>query len=86
MDLLVGDGFLNDFLDAEGGVAGGVEVAGLRVECTLSAPPIFELVDLNERMRTMFLRSLSPTLTMCPKEGTTLILMLLREEGVTRLR
>ena len=85
MDLFMSDGFLDNLLDAEGGIARGVEVSGLWVESTLSVSPVFELMDLNELGSTMFLLSLSPTLTMCPKEGTTLILMLLHEKRVTRL-
>jgi len=83
--MLVGNGFFNNFLHTEGSVARGVEVSWLGVESTLSASPVFELIGLNDSMGTMFLLSLSPTLTMWPKEGTTLILMLLHEKKVTRL-
>ena len=40
-----GDGFFDDFLDGEGGVSGGVEVAGSAVECAVPGSPLVEFSD-----------------------------------------
>ena len=87
MDVLLVDCFFNDFPGAEGDVSGGVEVSGFLLEGAESGSGGFDLSELNimERVTLAFF-SLSTTLTILPKEGMTLILMLLKISGeITRL-
>jgi hypothetical protein len=86
MDVFAVDGFLDDFPDAEAGVAGGVEALGLDVQSALLLPPLLDFGQLRGRMRTVAFLSCSETLTMWPKVGITLMLMLLREGRPTRPR
>ena len=86
VDVFVGNGFLDDFLDAEGGVARGVEVLGRVVESAFPGPPAFEFANLNRWLSTILFLSCSATLTMWPKEGTTLMLMELTRLTGTHLR
>jgi hypothetical protein len=86
VDVFVGDGFFDDLLDAEGGVAGGVEILGRVVQGSFSASPGLNFAELHEEMRTIWRLSPSLTLTICPKEGMTLMLILLSEPTLTRLR
>ncbi len=85
MDMLLDDGLLNCFADAKGGIAGGVEVLGGSVQHSLLASPCVHFLQLNEQTLTSLALSPSVTLTMCPKEGMTLILMLLNGMRCTRL-
>jgi hypothetical protein len=78
MDMLAVDGFFDDFPNAEGGISGGIKIFGLDMKCSLSLSPLINLVELDNSMPTTLFLSPSPTLTICPKEGTTLMLMLLR--------
>lgn len=80
MDVLAVDWLLDDFPDAEGGVSGGVEILGLHVQCPLGLSPLINLVKLHYPTLTTLFLSPSATLTMCPKEGMTLMLMLLSIE------
>ena len=82
MDVLLVDCFFNDFPGAEGDVSGGVEVSGFLLEGAESGSGGFDLSELNimERVTLAFF-SLSTTLTILPKEGMTLILMLLKISG-----
>ena len=84
--MLVGDGLFNDFFNAEGSISGRIEVSGAVVEGSSSASPVFNIADLSDGRVTILFLSPYPTLTMCPKEGTTLILMLLTRITVTRLQ
>ena len=84
IDVLMGNWVLDDFLDAEGSIAGGVKVPGPTVEGSLLSSPLVDFVDLNSTVHTTLFLSTSLMLTICPKEGTTLMLMLLNERGGTR--
>jgi hypothetical protein len=81
-----GDGFLDDFLDAEGGIARGVEIGGPVMQGTLLSLPLVNLVNLSIIRRTTLFRSTSEMFTICPKEGITLMLMLLNDLTGTRPR
>ena len=83
VDVFLVDGLFDDFADGEGGVAGGVEVLGHGVEGSVFGAPVLDGSELDgERVTVVFL-SESATLTMCPKVGTTLMLMLLRQPTAT---
>jgi hypothetical protein len=77
VDMLAVDGLLNDLPDAEGCVSGGIKVFGADVEGSLVLSPLIDLSELHRKRLTRVFLSFSATLTMCPKEGTTLMLMLL---------
>jgi len=81
----VGNGLLNSLLDTERSISGGVKVSGTLMKGSSSGSPGLDIRNLHEKMRTICLLSFSLTLTMCPKEGITLMLMLLSEGRVTRL-
>lgn len=85
MDVLLDDRLFNCFADAKGSIAGGVEILGRGVQHSLLAFPCIDLLELNEPPLTSLVLSTSETLTMCPKEGMTLILILLNEMKGTRL-
>ena len=86
MDVLLIDGLLHDFPHAEGGVPAGIEILGGDMERALLPSPGLHILNLNKQDDTTLFFSVSATLTMCPKEGTTLMLILLRERSVTRLK
>lgn len=86
MNVLLIDGFLHSFPDTEGSIPAGIEILRSDMKRTLPAPPSLDILNLNNKDRTTLFFSCSATLTMCPKEGTTLMLILLHEWTVTRLR
>lgn len=46
VDVFSGDGLLDHFLDAEGGVSAAVEVSRSGMQCSIAGPPAFEFSDL----------------------------------------
>jgi len=86
VDVLAGHGLLHHFLHTEGHVSGGVEVFGAGVEGALGVLPLLDLIDLGSAAVTSLFLSGSATLTICPKEGMTVMLMLLRGQLFTRLQ
>ena len=50
VDMLMGYWFLDDLLDAEGSIAGGVKVSGLGVEGSLLSFPLIDFVDLDRAL------------------------------------
>ncbi len=72
------DGFLHDFLHGEGSVSGRVEVSGHGVQGALFSTPLLDVAYLRNQKQTVESLSCSATLTMRPKEGMTVMLMLLR--------
>ena len=77
IDVLTGHGLFNNLFDAEGSISGGVEIFGSGMNGSPLLPPLVNLIDLNRRLCTTLFLSTSLILTICPNEGTTLMLMLL---------
>ena len=73
------DRLLDDFSNAEGCVSGGIKIFGSDVEGTLGLSPLIDLAELHKEGLTSVFLSFSATFTMCPKEGMTLMLMLLHK-------
>jgi hypothetical protein len=86
VDVLCCNRFFNNFFHWEGSISGWVEVSGPWVEGSLSGSPVFNFSNLNKIWLTLLFLSDSLTLTICPKEGTTLMLMLLHETRITHLK
>jgi hypothetical protein len=86
VDVFRADWLLHDLADTEGRVPGGIEVLGPDVEGALLLSPLFDLAELHRGGVTSLFLSPSATLTMWPKDGTTLMLMLLPKGMVTRPR
>ena len=76
MDVFLVDGVFDDFPGAEGDVSGGVEIGGSVVDGSLSCSPLFNFGDLGYEVCTLLVLSCSETLTILPKEGITLMLIL----------
>lgn len=85
IDMLLGDGFLDNFFHWERSISGRIEVRWSGVKGSFSGSPLFNFSELNLIEVTLAFFSDSATLTMCPKEGMTLMLMLLSKGRVTRL-
>lgn len=75
MDMLLGDWFLDDLADAEGGIARGVKISWRGVQGSLSGSPGLDFLSLCVKMVTILCLSVSFRLTMWPMEGITLMLM-----------
>jgi hypothetical protein len=75
--MLAVDRLLDDLSNAEGGVSGGIKVFRSDMEGALGLSPLIDLAELHREGLTSVFLSFSATLTMCPKEGMTLMLMLL---------
>lgn len=86
MDLLGIDRFLDDLPDAEGSISGGIEILGGDVKSTLFRSPGLNFLELYLEIHTCLCLSTSLMLTICPKEGMTLMLMLLSRTIFTRPR
>ena len=78
------DWFLNNLLHWEWGIAGRVKVLRHGVQSSIPGPPVVDGVELSHINLTVEFLSWSVTLTMCPKVGTTLMLMLLNHVSCTR--
>ena len=77
VDVLAVDGLLNHLSHTERGVSRGIEILGLVVKGTLLLSPLLHLSQLTHRGSTFAFLSCSLTLTMWPKVGMTLMLILL---------
>lgn len=83
--MLGGDRFFDNFAHAEGGIARRVEISGRGMQSSFSTLPGLNFMQLNKKRLTCLCLSTSEMLMMWPKEGITLILMLLSQLTVTRL-
>lgn len=77
MDVFAGDRLFYDFLHAKRGISGGIKVPGSLVQSSFLLSPLVHLVNLLELGVTTLFLSTSETLTIWPKEGMTLMFMLL---------
>ena len=79
VDVLLVDGLLDDFPGAEGDVSDGVEIGGLWLEGSESGSGGLNLSQLPIiKINTLTSFYCSTTLTILPKDGMTLMLMLLK--------
>jgi len=70
------DWFFDDFTNTKGSISRRIKIFGLIVKSSLFLFPLINVVELNKEECTTLFFSVSLTLTMCPKEGITLMLML----------
>jgi hypothetical protein len=77
--MLLIDWFLNNLLNAEGGISRRIEALRRCMQNALFGFPELHLLNLNEQLHTCLCLSTSEILTICPIEGITLILILLNE-------
>lgn len=80
MDVLVVDWLFDDFPGAERNISAGIEISGSLVQGSVDSLPSFDFAQLDriKKVDTIEFLSCSPTLTILPKEGITLMLMLLK--------
>ena len=77
MNMLLVDWFFNYLFNAKRGISRWVKISRSGIEGSLGFFPVINLIDLYFIIRTSLFLSLSGTLTIWPKLGTTLILIVL---------
>ena len=84
VDMFLNHGFLDSLSDTERGISRRVKISGAGMQDSLLSSPTLNLIKLCCGILTSLFLSGSEMLTMWPKEGTTLMLMLLHERTCTR--